>query len=169
MRAGDDAVGDRGGEIGGEEEGVADGEAPIADFHVVADDDASVRSFAEDALRLLGYEVTVCDSGTSAIGCCERLGTAISACVLDLRMPGPTGMMLVQRLRAIVPELPILFVSGNADATEEVLLKLPRVSFLEKPYRLTELGDALDRLLATQRAPRDASRSRAPWVRPRDT
>jgi PAS domain S-box-containing protein len=119
---------------------------------IVADDDASVRTFAEDALRLLGYEVTTCDSGACAIRCCEQLGSTLSACILDWRMQGPTGLHLVQRLRAIVPDLPVLFVSGNSEEMEDELSRIPKTAFLAKPYRLTELGDALDRLLDAKRA-----------------
>lgn len=113
---------------------------------VLADDHLQVRGFTEEALRLLGYEVTSCGSGAEALALCRQLGAKVTGCIFDLKMPGPTGAELLLAVRTILPEVPVLFVSGYVDEQIEELLNEPRQAFLAKPYRLTELGDTLERL-----------------------
>ena len=131
------------------EEPVTRTPAPTGGHLILADDDARVRGFAEDALRLLGYEVTSCGSGVEAIALCEQLGQSVRGCIFDIKMPGPVGAELLAAARAIRPGVPVLFVSGCVDEQIDELLNEPLQAFLAKPYRLSELGDALEQLLAS--------------------
>jgi Response regulator containing CheY-like receiver, AAA-type ATPase, and DNA-binding domains len=68
--------------------------------------------------------------------------------ILDLLMPEMPGLQVLQELRQRFPELPVLLSSGYApDEQVRQALALPRTAFLQKPYTLAQLEQALAHLL----------------------
>jgi CheY-like chemotaxis protein len=70
--------------------------------------------------------------------------------ILDLTMPRMDGIEALGRLRALRPDLPVLLSSGYSDGGE-ALPPEPGIAFLPKPYRMTDLREALVRLLGEGR------------------
>ncbi len=69
--------------------------------------------------------------------------------VLDIRMPGLTGLDLQQELKAVAPTLPIVFITGHGDVPTSVrAMKDGAVDFLTKPVDETDLLSVVDRSLA---------------------
>jgi FixJ family two-component response regulator len=119
----------------------------------VVDDDAAVRRAIAGAGKLLGRPVR---SFASAAEFLAAYDTAQPGClVLDLKMPGMTGVELQQRLADDGTPIPIVVVSGHADVRTAVeVMTLGAVTLLEKPFRLDELLTHLRRALELDAANR---------------
>ena len=104
----------------------------------VIDDDAAVRGSLVRQLAAEGWNVLACASATEFL---ERASLAEVGCVLlDNRMPGMSGIELLERLAVGGDAPPVVFLSGNSDvATGVEAMKLGAVDFLVKPVD----GDAL--------------------------
>lgn len=119
--------------------------------HVV-DDDASFRTAVERRLKLAGYGVATYSSAQDLL---DRLpGDDGPGCILlDVQIPGLSGLQLQSQLAALGSTLPIVFVTGYADtATTVRAIKAGAEDFLTKPVSSEDLLDALDRALIRQQA-----------------
>lgn len=131
-------------------------------IHVV-DDDASLRESTIELLevagfRARGYESTgefLLDPPSDAPGCL----------LLDVRLPGPSGLDLQAGMQRLGISLPVIFLTGYADVAASVrAMKAGAVDFLEKPVARDVLLEAIQRALvndAAQRAANDETRRRA--------
>ncbi|MGF6485004.1 response regulator transcription factor [Paraburkholderia sp. JPY419] len=111
----------------------------------IVDDDGSVRSALARLLRASGYQVECFDSPEAFL---ERADlTSMPAClVLDLQMPGMTGLEVQRKLDQL---LPIVFLTGHGDIGSSVdAMKGGAVDFLPKPVHDSLLLAAVDRALA---------------------
>jgi len=128
-------------------------------IHIV-DDDLSFRTAVTRLLRAAKYEVR---GYASAAEFLESAPSAEPGCILlDLRMPGASGLELQQSLSRMEGRLPIIFLTGHGDIPASVrAMKAGAVDFLTKPVRrealLTAVQDALG-LDAKSRSARAASR-----------
>ncbi len=122
---------------------------------LVVDDDAEMRALLRRTLEFDGHQVTELDRGTHVL---ETLrGAPFDLVILDKEMPGLTGLDLLPVLRREFPKLPVVLVTafgGRQVATSA--LRLGAASYLEKPFRLAQLRDAIDGLFS-----RSADESRA--------
>ena len=105
---------------------------PRALFFVI-DDDASVRRGLERLLRSAGYAV---ETFASARAFLDRGDYARASClVLDVRMPGQSGLDLQNVLVTAGYDIPILFITGHGDVAMAVqAIKAGAVDFLAKPF-----------------------------------
>lgn len=112
----------------------------------VIDDDPAVREGVSSLLRSTGLRVVEFDSAQRFLddGLRSEGGTEPSCLVLDVRMPGMTGLDLQRELvRRGVPT-PIVFITGHGDIPMAVgAMKLGAVEFLPKPFREHDLLDAV--------------------------
>lgn len=118
-----------------------DGRARTA---LLVDDEELVRASTADMLLDFGYQVQEANSGEAALAL-VRNGARPDLLVSDHLMPGMTGVDLIRAAREIQPGLPVLIVSGYAEA-DELAPDLPR---LTKPFRRSELAAKLAELGAT--------------------
>ncbi|HET6941134.1 MAG TPA: PAS domain S-box protein [Sphingomicrobium sp.] len=109
---------------------------------LLVDDEELVRMSTADMLIDLGFEVTESGSAEDALDLIQS-GKRPDLLVTDHLMPGMNGVDLAQAARAIIPELPVLIVSGYAEA-EGLAPELPR---LTKPFRNAELAASLSVLI----------------------
>ena len=100
---------------------------------VVVDDDGSVRRGLERLLRSAGYAV---ETFASARAFLDRGDYARASClVLDVRMPGQSGLDLQNVLVTAGYDIPILFITGHGDVAMAVqAIKAGAVDFLAKPF-----------------------------------
>jgi FixJ family two-component response regulator len=121
----------------------------------LVDDDTSVRRALTRLIKSAGYQV---QSFGSAREFLEKDVTSDGpAClVLDVRMPGLTGLDLQRELQAMDMNLPIIFITGHGDIPTSVrAMKAGAVDFLQKPVKDNDLLEAIEQSLA--RATRDQS------------
>lgn len=124
-------------------------------FVHVVDDDASFRTAIERRLKLASYDV---ETYASAQDLLDRLpGDSKPGCILlDVRIPGLSGLELQSRLVELGSMLPIIFLTGHADTPTTVqAIKAGAEDFLTKPVSSEQLIDAIERALARQQAGRD--------------
>jgi len=119
----------------------------------LVDDDASVRRALGRLIKSAGHNVQTFASAREFLG--TKTGSEEAAClVLDVRMPGLTGMDLQRELQTINRNVPIVFITGHGDIPMSVkAMKAGAVDFLSKPVKDTDLLRAIERAIA--RACRD--------------
>ncbi|MBV8670426.1 MAG: response regulator transcription factor [Candidatus Eremiobacteraeota bacterium] len=128
---------------------------------LIVDDDAEFRDSVGRLLRTVGLHSEQFASVT------EFLRAAPSppgpTCLLvDVRMPGPSGLDLQRELAAARKDLPIIFITAHGDIPMTVqAMKRGAVEFLTKPFRDQELIDAIETGLARDRARRDSEKALA--------
>ena len=121
----------------------------VSKVHIaVVDDDALVRESLCDCAESAGYSAEGFASAEEFLASssdqnADCLIVNIACLILDIQLPGETGLELQRRLRNGASP-PIVFVTANAtDANRETALKLGAKGFLSKPVRCQELLDAV--------------------------
>ncbi len=121
---------------------------PGAPRILIVEDEAVLRAAMLRAVARSGAAVEATADGLEALARLTAPGRApISLLVSDIRMPGLDGVTLAERARALDPALPILLVSGYADAPERSRLGALDVGFLPKPFTLGALLAHIERML----------------------
>ena len=116
----------------------------------VVDDDASLRASLQHLLESVGLRVAACASAQDFLRRPRPEGP--SCLVLDVRLPGLSGLELQQRLATGDLALPIIFITGHGDIPMSVqAMKAGAVDFLSKPFRDQDLLDAVHQALARDR------------------
>jgi len=111
---------------------------------LIIDDDAFMRQALENLLQSVGH-VARTFASTEAFLATER-PDAPGCLVLDVRLPGQSGLELQRRLAAAGVDLPIVFITGHGDVPMSVsAMKAGAIEFLIKPFRDQDLLDAIHR------------------------
>lgn len=127
----------------------------------VVDDDPSVRKSLSRLLRSGGHEVELFASADEFVAKGGARGRA-GCIVLDLRMPGRSGMDLHEELSRAEYSLPVVFITGHGDVPTSVkAMKGGAVDFLQKPYDGGALLDAVRRAIERDREGRSEHREAA--------
>lgn len=113
---------------------------------LLVDDEEDMRRSTAQALGLFGLEV---DTFSSAEDVLELIGYSFSGVVIsDIRMPGMDGMTLLQRIREVDAEIPVILVTGHGDVQLAVKAMREGVyDFLEKPFTAQHLAAIARRAL----------------------
>jgi FixJ family two-component response regulator len=139
----------------------------------VVDDDPSVRTSTERLVRSVGFKVKTFGSAAEFLGSPRPDGPA--CLVLDVRLPGQSGLDLQRELTGSGVPIPIVFMTGHGDIPMSVrAMKAGAVEFLTKPYRKKDLLDAIrasierDRAARQERLEAGALRQRYEQLTPRE-
>jgi FixJ family two-component response regulator len=120
----------------------------------VVDDDDSLREGLSSLFRSVGLKVATFAAPAQFLG--SDLPDAPSCLVLDIRMPGVSGLDFQDDLLRAGARIPIIFVTGHGDIPMSVrAMKAGAVEFLTKPFREQELLDAVHLALERDRARRE--------------
>nr|WP_290697350.1 sigma-54 dependent transcriptional regulator [Halomonas sp. UBA3074] len=117
---------------------------------LVVEDDAAIRELLEEELQDAGYSTLGVPSAEEAIALLSH--TTVSLVITDVRLPGMTGIQLLQQLRQAGSELGIIVITafGTIDQAVEAL-KMGADDFLTKPLDLDAIREAVFRVLERQR------------------
>jgi FixJ family two-component response regulator len=119
----------------------------------VVDDDLAMREALQDLLASVGMDVRVFAS-TQEFMQAQR-PDAPGCLVLDVRLPGASGLSFQEELPRAGVDLPVIFITGHGDIPMTVrAMKAGAVEFLSKPFRDQELLDAIDAAIERHRAQR---------------
>ena len=119
----------------------------------VVDDDPSMRRSLESLLRSVGHDVRLFSSAPEFMQA-ER-NDAPGCLVLDVRLPGMSGLAFQQELTKAGVELPIIFITGHGDVPMSVrAMKAGAAEFLTKPFDDQVLLDAIHAAIERDRARR---------------
>ena len=112
---------------------------------LAVDDDVTVLGFLDEVLSSAGYKVLTADGGRNAIQTFESSEVPVNLLVTDVMMPDLTGPVVAERLRALQPDLAVLFISGFHDA-DMVQRFVTRRGFhlLPKPFTVDALLRVVD-------------------------
>jgi FixJ family two-component response regulator len=126
----------------------------------VIDDDPDVREALRGLLRSVGLRVELFASVQEFLGASRP--DLLGCLILDVRLPGRSGLDLQQQLAEANMHRPVIFISGHADVPMSVrAMKAGAVEFLTKPVRDQDLLDAIQLAIAKDRARRDEERTLA--------
>jgi hypothetical protein len=125
----------------------------------VVDDDEAVRTSLKLLLRSVDLPVETC---TSAQEFLDRFDADRPGClVLDIRMPGMSGLELQERLNAMHAMIPVVFITGHGDVPMAVeAMQHGAVDFIQKPFRDQDLLDRINQALEKDRENRAGLRER---------
>src|SRR5262245_51887283 len=126
----------------------------------VVDDDASVRDSLRRLITSVGLKVEVFPNARAFLAAPRP--DAPGCLVLDVRLPGLSGLDLQRELAETDAALPIIFITGHGDIPMSVrAMKAGAVEFLTKPFRQQDLLDAIRGAIERDRAMRAERRERA--------
>ncbi len=122
---------------------------------LVVEDEQSVRELACEFLRCSGYSVMEAGNGTEALAILGKQGARVDLVLSDVMMPKMTGATLMEKLKTILPDTPVLLMSGYAEyaGTPD---SVRQAAVIQKPFTLASLleavRDALDRKIVREAA-----------------
>src|SRR6185369_12053448 len=126
----------------------------VAEMVFVIDDDESIREALKSLIRSVGLSV---ETFASAQDFLESSRPDVPSClILDVRMPGLSGLDLQRDLAEAHIHVPIIFITGHGDIPMSVrAMKAGAVEFLTKPFRDQDLLDAIQQALERDRTWRE--------------
>jgi two-component system response regulator FixJ len=119
----------------------------------IVDDDAAVRNSLRLLIKSIGLVPTVLESAREFL---DNYDPAQPGCmVLDVRMPGMSGLELQEQLNRLGAVIPVIFITGHGDVAMAVeAMQAGAFDFLQKPFRDQDLIDRIQRALEKDRANR---------------
>jgi FixJ family two-component response regulator len=136
-------------------QGQATPETPIV---LVVDDDASLRDALSSLFRSVGLETRLYSSASELLA--AKLPEQPSCIVLDIRLPGLSGLDFQSQLTAANIHIPIIVMTGHGDIPMSVrAMKAGAVDFLTKPFRDQDMLDAVSQAIARDRKRRESEKA----------
>jgi len=121
----------------------------VVDKHetiLIVDDEASIRSVAEEYFRRRGYQVKTARDGAEALDILQR--GDIDCCFTDINMPGMNGLDLAERIHLADNTLPVIVMTGYPSLDASIhTLRNGVVDFLVKPVNLKQMELSLRRAI----------------------
>jgi len=126
---------------------------------VVIDDERSIRDACREIAHALGYEVSTAESAERAF---RVLGEkAHDIALLDLRLPGASGMEVLHRMRESHPEMVIVVMTGDATVPSAVeAMRLGAYDYMTKPFSMEDLRGKLNRVAGHLKQKNESRRMR---------
>jgi CheY-like chemotaxis protein len=119
---------------------------------LVVEDEALLMMVAEESLEEAGYQVIAASSGEEAIALLEARHAEIRGLVTDVHLGTLSGWDVARRGRELVPDLPVVYVSGG-HVHEWTSQGVPQSVMIQKPYALAQLVTAISQLINAHPAP----------------
>ncbi|MBY0323074.1 MAG: response regulator transcription factor [Reyranella sp.] len=131
--------------------------APLPTVFVI-DDDEDMRSALGNLFRSVGHEVKLFGSAAEFLQ--DTSSDAPGCLVLDVRLPGMSGLDFQNKLASTNAHIPIVFMTGHGDIPMSVrAMKAGAVDFLTKPFRDQDMLDAVTRAIEADRTRRSSQQA----------
>ena len=115
---------------------------------LVIDDESGVRAVAGESLRCGGFDVITAQNGEEGLRVYEERRAEIDVVLLDMTMPGLSGLQVLERLRAIDPAVGVILSSGHTREAALARVGDNMPGFLKKPYLPQKLISAVQEFVA---------------------
>ena len=113
---------------------------------LVVDDEANLRAALRDLLSLMGYYVEEAQSGSEALKLLEN--SSFDLMLLDIRMPGMSGVEVMNCVRKLYPDMSIVILTAHATLESAVAaVRLGAVDYMLKPFNIEDLGTTISHAL----------------------
>jgi DNA-binding NtrC family response regulator len=111
-----------------------------------ADDERSLQEVMRSELPRLGHEVVVCPDGKAALKALEK--STFDAAILDIRMPGLTGIEVLEQLKQISPDTEVVMMTGHASVETAIdAVRLGAFDYITKPAKLAQIETILNKVV----------------------
>jgi len=124
---------------------------------LVVDDDEGLLRLLTMRLSAMGFDVTTCTTGEEALAVAKR--EVFNLALTDLRLPDRDGLSVLEELRLIHPDLPVLLLTAHGSIPNAVeAMQRGAFGYLTKPFDDKELKATIEKALAQQRMSREIQR-----------
>jgi two-component system response regulator AtoC len=104
---------------------------------LIVDDEADLREILVEHFKFSGFEVAEASEIKTAFSLFQE--DKFDVVLTDMRMPGGTGIELIEKIRLINKKIPLLIITGFADINENEAILLGATKMMSKPFDLGEL------------------------------
>ena len=112
---------------------------------LVIDDERAIREACREIAEARGFEVSLAESAERAFRLSQEKGHDVA--LLDLRLPGASGLEALHRLRELNPDMAVIVMTGYATVASAVEgMKLGAFDYMTKPFSLEDLRSRLERV-----------------------
>jgi len=112
---------------------------------LIVDDEPNVLWFISKVCHPMGYETLTAGSGVEGLRVIQECGEKLDLVLLDLNMPGMSGIEMLRSLRLLYPDLPVIILTALHDKQDECE-KHGIDAFIRKPYSLEELHQQIEKV-----------------------
>ncbi len=117
---------------------------------LLVDDDIHVLQPTAELLKLKGFDVRIAIEGTEAVQCVLSNPEHFNVVILDLSMPGMTGIETMRKIREISPGIPVIICSGYLHKLDRLIgSEFAPEAMMSKPFRVQELLQTIERVIKT--------------------
>ncbi len=114
---------------------------------LVVDDDPGMRENLAELFESLGYEVVTAENATAALA--EAEAAEFDLLLTDFKMPGPTGIELIEAVRKLRPEMRAILMTAFGDSFQEFeSVRRGAIGYLNKPFEADEVVAFVEKVLA---------------------
>jgi CheY-like chemotaxis protein len=118
---------------------------------LLVDDEPMIAGLGKRILEGLGYEVVLAFSGSEALAAIESGRYRFDLVITDQTMPHLTGLSLLEKIRHLVPGLPVIICTGYSETLNSATARQHGAqALLDKPFRQAELAAIVARVLSTK-------------------
>lgn len=131
----------------------APGSSSVKRTLLIVDDEPAVVRVAQTILHRYGFQTLTASDGAEALEMYQQRMNDIDLVILDLTMPKMSGIMCYRWLTRINPQVKVILSSGyNSENIDQDILTAPNIRFVQKPYLIEELLNAIKQLLEPEAA-----------------
>jgi response regulator RpfG family c-di-GMP phosphodiesterase len=117
---------------------------------LVVDDEERIRKFCREVLELQGFEVEEASNGREALQILAR--NSFQLVLSDIMMPDLGGLELTEKVKELYPDTFVILITGHGTIdTAKKAIQHGAFDFITKPFKMTELNQAVDRALEVRR------------------
>jgi excisionase family DNA binding protein len=107
---------------------------------LVVDDEANIRELLAKTLALAEYDVEAVADGNSALARLREDSSACDLAIVDLKMPGMDGLMVIRQMKRLRPDLPVIIITGFSTEVSAIeAVNLGVAGYLTKPFRVPQV------------------------------
>lgn len=126
---------------------------------LIVDDEPFLTDFLSEALGSHGYECTTCNQSPEALCLVEENPERFDLVITDQTMPQLLGSDMIEKIREIRPEMPVILTTGYSDSITSEQAESLGISYMDKPIDISQLYSTLAKLLSKKEATHQASSS----------
>jgi len=122
---------------------------PVRAQILVVDDEPVIRQLLKEMLLTMGYQVEIAASGHEALTIYNARKGDIDLVILDVMMPGMSGIEVFRRLKKLDPNVRVILASGYVDASKlQMAIKEGVRDFIAKPFAIRTLHRKIEAILS---------------------